>query len=70
MHYETIVSQVSYEDKTVQTYGIKATDTSGTVRTVEDISTNKSAVEALVTLCNREGLALCHLDDVIEDFLS
>jgi len=35
----------------------------------KDVTTEKACLEHLVELCNREKLSLCHLDDVIEDFL-
>lgn len=51
-------------------YGIAATDAQGnTLKTVHDITCDRGALEALVDQCNRYELSLCHLDDVIEDFL-
>lgn len=52
-------------------YGIAVIDKTGkTVRTVHDITCDRAALEKLVLLCNRLELAPCHLDDVIDDFLS
>ena len=71
MHYQTIATEVNHpEQGKLQSYGIKATSPDGTERTVVDVCTSKEAIDSLVDLCNREQLALCHLDDVIEDFLS
>lgn len=51
-------------------YGISVTDAWGkTLQTVHDITCDRDSLEGLVNLCNRLGLALCHLEDVIEDFL-
>ena len=57
-------------------YGIAAyadIDGDGTatiVASVHDITSDKSRLTELVHQCNRLGLSLIHLDDVIEDFLS
>ena len=57
------------EDGTVcTTYGIFGQE--GTTRKkVHDLSTQKERVEELVAMCNRNGVPLYCLDDVIEDFL-
>ena len=34
-----------------------------------DITADRGSLERLVEICNREGLSLCHLYDVVEDFL-
>lgn len=53
-----------------RTYSIAVTDAEGRrVRTVHDVSQNREAIESLTAQCNRLALSLCHLDDVIEDFL-
>lgn len=52
-------------------YGIEAADAQGKLhRIVHDITCDRSALEALAALCNQLALSVCHLDDVIEDFLS
>lgn len=54
-----------------RTCSIAVTDAEGLlVRTVHDITPDREALEALAALCNELELSLCHLDDVIEDFLS
>lgn len=51
-------------------YGIAVSDEQGRLlRAVHDITCDRSALESLATLCNQLSLSLCHLDDVIEDFL-
>lgn len=40
------------------------------IASARDISNDKSAVEALASLCNRGNLSICHFDDVIQDFIS
>lgn len=51
-------------------YGICVTDEQGNLlKSVHDITCDAASLESLVVLCNRLELSLCHLDDVIEDFL-
>ena len=52
-----------------EAYGIRASSSGRTVRLIGDISTDKEKVSTLVLLFNRERLALCHLDEAVEDFL-
>ena len=40
------------------------------MKTYEDISNDAEKVEQIVEYCNRCGLDICHLEDVIEDFLT
>ena len=53
------------------TYGIDVFDSQSDMllRSVSDISLEKSAVQLLVSQCNKLCLDIIHLDDVIEDFL-
>ena len=57
-------------------YGIAAyadPDQSGTaliVASVRDISAEREKVALLVDICNRMAVSLCHLPDVVEDFLA
>ena len=53
-----------------ETYGLCALEKEYEVICVEDISVHKAEIEALACMCNRGGLALEHLMDVIEDWLS
>ena len=39
------------------------------VAAVHDITDDRAKLEGLVAACNREGLSLVHLDDIVEDFL-
>lgn len=51
-------------------YGIDAADERGCLlKRVHDITCDRQALDDLVERCNRFDLSLCHLDDVIEDFL-
>ena len=58
-----------------RTFGIAAyTDaeedgTATIVAAVHDITSDRERLEGLVAACNREGLSLVHLYDVVEDFL-
>lgn len=51
-------------------YGISVIDEQGScLCTVHDITCEKERLEGLVNHCNCLHLSLCHLYDVIEDFL-
>ena len=39
------------------------------IASVHDITSDRERLESLVAACNREGLSLVHLYDVVEDFL-
>ena len=50
------------------TFGIRAVDERGNVvKTVPDVSTNRSFVTSLCERCTMHGLAPIHLRDVVED---
>lgn len=53
----------------VDTYGIAAYRKGRKLCQIADITADRSSLERLVEICNREGLSLCHLYDVVEDFL-
>ena len=44
--------------------------TATVVASAHDITDDRTRAEQLAEKCNRGNLALCHFDDVIEDFLS
>ncbi len=48
-------------------YGIDVTDAHGRVLSIPDISFDETVVSQLISVCERERIALCHLADVIED---
>lgn len=50
-------------------YGIEAR-CDGTVVRYEAVTDDKNAMERLASLCNEEKLSLCHLEDVLEDYLT
>lgn len=52
----------------VDTYGIAAYRKGRKLCQIADITADRSSLERLVEICNREGLSLCHLYDVVEDF--
>ena len=47
----------------------KEDGTATIVAAVHDITEDRAKLEGLVAACNREGLSLVHLDDIVEDFL-
>ena len=60
---------------TRRAFGIAAyadADEDGTatvVAALHDVTSDREKLESLVAICNREGLSLVHLYDVVEDFL-
>lgn len=70
MEYRVIETFGSLADSPVsRCYGIAVYRKGCKLQEVLDITTNKKQLERLVERCNREQLSLCHLYDVIEDFL-
>ncbi|MBQ7915785.1 MAG: hypothetical protein IJ315_03240 [Firmicutes bacterium] len=51
-------------------YGLAAMREEYEVMTVDEITVRKAEIEALACMCNRGSLALEHLMDVVEDWLS
>ena len=63
--YTLIKSEVEIENVVYVTYGIRSDK-----HVVEDISTNKDAVENFISLLNEaDDVADCHLMDMIEDLI-
>lgn len=61
------INQTTIKDEkntSIITYGISYGNSK-----ISDISTDKSKVEKLVSLCNKLNLSPAHINDVIEDFL-
>ncbi len=72
IHYSLVKSTTHLISGDYITYGICATCKSAggkTKYTVYDITTNRKNLIQLIKLCNKEQLHICHLADVIEDFL-
>ena len=44
--------------------------TATVIASVHDITSDRERLSALVDACNRLELSLCHLSDVVEDFLT
>lgn len=51
-------------------YGIDVFEDGMLVRSVGKITENRSDIEKLADLCNELKIELCHLDDIIEDYLT
>ncbi len=70
MEYRVIETFGSLADSPMsRCYGIAVYRKGCKLQEVLDITTDKKQLERLVELCNQEQLSLCHLYDVIEDFL-
>lgn len=52
-----------------ETYGIRASDSVGTVRVIGDLSDDRDKVSALAALFNEEDLSPEHLEIAVEEFL-
>ena len=50
-------------------YGIIAISGEKIAITIDDVSTDKTAVEKLINKFNTQKLSLCHLEQAIEDYL-
>ena len=68
--YEVKESAVELCGETVLSYGIECLKEGRTILCIEDISTDRTAVEKLTDLCNRLELEPGQLTDVAEDFIS
>ena len=74
--YGVIAETYSSESSTRKSYGIAAYSNSykdGTatiVAAIHDITTDIRQLTELVSLCNSLELSLCHLNDVVEDFVA
>lgn len=64
--YKVIKDKITVEGKEYTTYGMSYSDD----LCIKDISTDKAAVEKLVTLCNEGELDPNHLYDLAEDFIA
>lgn len=53
----------------IEVYGIAVYRKGHKIHEVKDITADKSSLKQLVELCNQKQLSVCHLYDVIEDFL-
>lgn len=62
-------TRIAAEGGLVDTYGIAAYRKGRKLCQIADITADRGRLERLVEICNREELSLCHLYDVVEDFL-
>lgn len=62
--YQVTTGIYDSEGEKYTSFGIQCGDV-----VINDISLDKTAVEALVALCNDEKLSLLHLPDIVSDFL-
>ncbi len=73
IEYRVVCDKVSFaadgEVIAVNTYGIAAYRKGRKLCQISDITLDKARLEELVQRCMRGGLSLCHLHDVVEDFL-
>ncbi len=51
-------------------YGIDAFHENNLIKSFEGITDNKSDMLKLTELCNELKLELCHIEDIIEDYLT
>ena len=51
-------------------YGIDAIEDGRVVKSTAEISESREDMQRLADMCNKLKLELCHLDDVVEDYLT
>ena len=72
--YIVVESVYRNGDDTRKSYGVAAIDThdkcSIVLKTISDISSDLSKVEDLARKCNMLKLDVCHLYDIVEDYLN
>ena len=67
INYILLTTEISIDGVTETTYGIGAVRNGVVIKSVPDVSLERDKVEAVVALCNKEKLELCHLNAVAED---
>lgn len=60
----------TYSNNANITYGIDVIDKERTVRQYANLSDNAEEINKLVILCNSLDIEECHIDDIVEDFLT
>lgn len=71
--YRIIENICIYERKNIISYGIAVfsnKDTQNPILVIEDITTDRKALDEFVKKCNDLELSILHIHDVIEDFIS
>ena len=63
--YQMISGSYILEGRRYTSYGIRWKDGK-----IEDLSIDRMAVEALISMCNDHALSPVHLPDIIADFLA
>ncbi len=51
-------------------YGIDVLLDGNLIKSVEDITDKLDDIKNLVSICNELDISLCHIDDIIEDYLT
>ncbi|MEE0913089.1 MAG: DUF6514 family protein [Ruminococcus sp.] len=51
-------------------YGIEAYDGNILLKSIDSITDSRSDIEKIASLCNELKIELCHLEDIIEDYLT
>lgn len=51
-------------------YGINVFENGILVYSIEEITGSRSDILRLTNLCNELNIELCHLDDIVEDYLT
>ena len=59
-----------YSNNANISYGIDVIDKERTVRQYANLSDNAEEIKKLVILCNSLDIEECHIDDIVEDFLT
>lgn len=51
-------------------FGIDVFNEGQLLKSITSITENKNDIENIVAMCNELEIELCHLDDIIEDYLT
>lgn len=70
LQFRLIDGRFENENGTYTSYGIEISDACGLLAQIQDLSTDREAVLELAQRCEWGGLCRCHVEDVVEDFLS
>lgn len=69
--YEVLCTRSRNEElESYITYGLRACAEGQVIKSIADISVDYEKVMELAKLCNAQKVSLCHIEDVVEDWLN
>ena len=70
VEYRVLQTEEQNEEVSYTAYGIQGFVNGQPVERIPDITTNRASAEKLVAMCNKGEVALCHIRDIVEDWLA